>query len=401
MSTHYNMGTQDFHPSFLDYTPLLVCDFTTLAPGLASTLFGLSHTRASAATVQTGTSTIFSSLLVDQAGIGRALDADPAALVIDEARTNLFPYSRDMVTIKSNSTVTPNVGSPDGTGLGDRTQTAAGVVGAYYPIGAGANVNVCSSMWVAAPAGVTTQAWQVEWNDAGGTGGVSAGEVIVIGAAWQRRVLKAFSSTAGTMYLVCQEGRNAYAIPSANTCDAIIDFVQGEVGKFATEAIVTSGAAATRAGARLWHPSLNQIMTGGRLSMRAILQAKGATTDYATSPYLWFANASNYATISNSTGAVTLVINGASYTTAGGVTWAQGDVLDIRIMAGGGVSNSVVKIGKNGGALTTLGTSPAPQAAIPAGLALDLLQDSTAANVLSSRLRTLSFYRPGALEVLP
>ncbi len=394
MSTHYNMGTQDFHPSFLDYTPLLVCDFTTLAPGLASTLFGLSHTRASAATVQTGTSTIFSSLLVDQAGIGRALDADPAALVIDESRTNLVTDNRGYVTgwsaTGTGATFTAGFSAGvDGTaGKAARMTTPAGdycryinitiVQGARYAYTAFHRGAVSDGLW----------SWW-EWAD----NAKSNGSITL--AQWQRISRVVTSTGTNGLFSTADCQGQAFSV------DVLIDVPQVEQGAFPTEAIITISSPATRAGARLWHPSLNQIMTGGRLSMRAILQAKGATTDYATSPYLWFANASNYATISNSTGAVTLVINGASYTTAGGVTWAQGDVLDIRIMAGGGVSNSVVKIGKNGGALTTLGTSPAPQAAIPAGLALDLLQDSTAANVLSSRLRTLSFYRPGALEVLP
>lgn len=399
MPSHYNMGSQDYRPNFIDYTPILVCDFTTLASGAASTLFGLSHTRGSGATVQTGTSAVVSGLGTDVAGIGRALDADALGLVIEEARTNLALYAASVcdghwAKLNGDETVATNAAaSPDGT----NTAGSLACAGSFRGVGdvslTFAVATYTSMIWARAQS--ATQKFRHRMPLAVGVSN-QWGADITLSTAWTR--------TAYTTSVTGGGSTNAPVVTTDAANDATSLYLWGgqiEQAAWPSELIITTAASATRPGARLWHPSLNQIMTGGRLSMRAVLQAKGATADYATSPYLWRANATNYATISNSTGAVTITLNGASYTTASGVTWAQGDVLDIRVMAGGGVANSIVKVGKNGGALTTLGTSGAPQAAIPAGLALDLLQDSTASNVFSSRVRSLKFYHPGALEVLP
>jgi hypothetical protein len=148
------------------------------------------------------------------------------------------------------------------------------------------------------------------------------------------------------------------------------------------------------------------VVRGGRLEIEYVLQAKGATTDYASAPYLWRLGASDYATISNVDGKVTTTVGGASYTTAGGITWAQGDVMVVRMMVGGGSLQTVVNAGKGAteaaarASMAMLGTSGAPQAALPVG-ALDLLQDGSAGNVFSCRLRKLSAYAPGVLAGLP
>jgi hypothetical protein len=117
-----------------DAGPILVAfDFTTLPPGPAATLpGGLILRRASAATVQTGSSTVITAGIgPDVARIGRASDADPYALVFEEARTNLVPDSRNlgasswMASSMTTLTLDAAVG-PDGVASADRVVVGAG-----------------------------------------------------------------------------------------------------------------------------------------------------------------------------------------------------------------------------------------------------------------------------------
>ena len=110
-----------------DAGPILwSADFTALPAGAAPTLpASLVLRRASAATVQTGTSTVVTQGIgPDIARIGRPTDADPLGMIIEEGRTNLIADGRDLGTARwqagSAATVTLNVSiGPDGANSAD------------------------------------------------------------------------------------------------------------------------------------------------------------------------------------------------------------------------------------------------------------------------------------------
>ncbi len=389
---------------------LFAASFSTLTPGVASTLFGLSHTRGSGATVQTGTSSVVSGLGTDVAGIGRALDSDPLGLVIEETRTNYALRSADIGNAAQWSPValaaqtSNNDPSPDGTTSTGRI-SSDGTTATHFVIGptsvaAGAAVFSAYGLqgtgrWVAlyAEGGGAGRYFDMQAGVVGAAGGAATGSIVAAGAYWKCGL--AFTATLASqlrLYLASADGTVSFTGTGAYIG---LWGMQLENGAWISEYIPAVAANATRAGARIWHPSAATLIDGGRLSLRMVLQAKGANADYSTDPYLWRIDASNYARIASATGVVTTVVGGSSHSTALGVTWAKGDVLDVRLEVGSS-RNGVCRIGKNGGALTSLDTSPAAQGAL-SGSVLDLLQDGSAANVLSCRLRSFEAYRAGGM----
>lgn len=379
---------------------LWVADFTALPAGACSALPAmLLHTRGSGATVQTGTSSVVVGLGTDVAGIGRALDADALGLVLEESRTNAVPFARDTTgagwSAGSSTTETTAQTGPDGAAAATRSQVLSGGFSRFCAVGSRPAGSYAVSLWVSRPAGSAASQWSTVYNAATAW---ERAEAPTVGAAWQRRSLVLANPATNAIGIVPTDARasTGYGGVAAAAQDLTHDLHQIEAGSFATEAIVTSGAAATRAGARLWHPYSAIVADRGRIGLELTLQPKGATTDYSADPYLWRASANNYATISKADGKVTIVIAGSSYTTASGFTWAAGDSVDLWIEAGGRAMQSVVKMRKNGGAVTVLGTSPSPQAALPVNGTLDILQNGSAAAVLSCRARKLATYASGS-----
>lgn len=393
--------------------PFFLADFTTLPAGAAASLFGLSHTRGSGATVQTGEATIATGLGTDVAGIGRALDADPLGLVIDAGRTNYLIRSADIGNAAAWSPValgtqsSNNDASPDGgTAMGRIGPTAVSTLhfvlqSSTIPAGAAylsTYAHRGTGRWIAlyTEGGGAGRYFDLLSGSVGASGGSATGSIAAMGTGWRCHLAyTAALNSQMRFYIATADGNVTYA--GAGEYVGLWG-MQLESGAYQTEYIPTAAAAAARSGARLWHPT--GLVSAGRIELQMVMQAKGAHSDYASDPYLWRVDAGSYATISKTDGKVTVSVAGASYTTASGITWAKDDVLDVRVMAGGGAANTVVKIGKNGAAPTTLGTSGAPQGTVATG-ACDLLQDGGAANVFSSRLRKVAAYAPGALLVLP
>ena len=378
-------------------------DLMPLSDGSNSTLLrsylsacGLTLTRASTATVQTSASTVVPSGIgvddprVGDAGYGRGL-------VVEESRTNLVQKARDLSvgTGWNVGTATPSLdfaAGPDGSAVADRFVCASGQYSTYWG-GTLAAGTVTASQWVRATSGTINTGWEL----VGATG--SASEDVSVSTTWQRRVLSAVV-TAGAGAYVPVSGRTNVGL-TATARDSIVDLHQIEAGKFATEAIITTGAAATRSADRL-AVSSSRLIRSGRigLAVRATLKGSiGGSNDYSADPYLWRYDASNYATINRTTGAVTVVIAGGSYTTASGFTAAANDVVDYWVEAGGGGLQTVVKARKstdNGatwGAVTTLGTGAA-QGTHPSATSMDLMSDAGSAQ-LSAWIQSVQGFVPG------
>jgi len=372
---------------------LWIADFTTLPPGACPALPGmLAHTRASGATVQTGTSAIVSGLGTDVAGIGRALDADALGLVIEEARTNECPVSDPYTWSRSDASATHAIG-PDGavSALEITDSSATGLGYAVRDITKSTPSAVYTgSQWYCDVSGAVNTKIGVNPNN-------TVGGMLVtrpIPAGWRRNVgTGAVSSTPSGNFVVIP------AYPGvADVGAARFAFAQFELGSFATEAIPTTGAAATRSGARVWHPYAPMLVDRGRLSMEIRFRPKGARSQYPAAKGLFFVPGGPYdQSYVSAGGGLVVQIAGASWTHSTALDWAANDVVDLWLEAGGGAMQSVMKYRRNGGSVTTL-VSSAPQASIDVAggyqRQIDLLNFSNTLH-FSSRVERLATYAQG------
>jgi len=373
---------------------------------------GLTLTRSSAATVQTSASTVVTSGIgvddprVGDAGYGRGLVVEPLA-------ENAMWGSRDFSTAGTawtagteSYTAASGVVRPDGTADAPRQQAASGIYGRNQARGTfadGAYLTV--SLWRRAPSGTTSHAWWA--SPTNGTGGSYHTNTATLSTTWERSIGIARMSTSGSsgrITIMSVDGRTTSFGTTAGARDVCLDFAQAEAGLYATEVIITAGAAATRQPDRVLLDSAARIVRGGRVGLNARMALKGSiggSNDYSADPYLWRYDASNYASINRTTGVVTIVIAGASYTTASGFTASRGDVVDYWVEAGGGSLQSVVKARKSAdggttwGAVTTLGTSGAPQGTHPSSGPLDMFSGAGSANHLSAWHQRFRAYGAG------
>jgi len=363
---------------------LWIADFTTLPPGACPALPGmLAHTRASGATVQTGTSAIVSGLGTDVAGIGRALDADALGLVIEEARTNECPVSDPYTWSRSDASATHAIG-PDGavSALEITDSSATGLGYAVRDITKSTPSAVYTgSQWYCDVSGAVNTKIGVNPNN-------TVGGMLVtrpIPAGWRRNVgTGAVSSTPSGNFVVIP------AYPGvADVGAARFAFAQFELGSFATEAIPTTGAAATRSGARLFHPHASILTDRGRLGIELRVRPKFSSAQ--ASPYLWRFGVNSYCYYSIGVG-LRVTVAGASDVLIGSTpAWSAGDTLDLWIAAGNGATETAIRV--NGGAVTR-SSDATRRAALPLTGALDLLGYAASA-VCSSRVERLATYAQG------
>ena len=337
-------------------------DFTQQSPGALVLPTGLTFARASSGhTVQTGTSTIVTSGITsnDIGRIGRLSDSHSRGLFIEPARTNFYGRSRSANlasgTTGAACTYTTGRTGPDGTANAIRGQVASGAYSRFEAIGPITGNHVLSA-WAAQ--GLGSGARQVVGAYTGTTGAATGGTA---SAAWNRVASSAFSYPAGqTAYVNPWDGRaNATLGSSAGARDCDLDFVQFEAGKYPTSAIITTGSTATRAAERLTIDSTRatQATVNGRLGFYVRFRAIGGLTEMdattegqilfgvGTTCSVWISAASRYIIIEDATGSKW------SQTANSVITWARGDLVEMVMELGNGVSNFRWRI--NGGSVNT------------------------------------------------
>ena len=380
---------------------LLSADFTSLTPGAVASLpAGLSFSRASSATVQTSASTVVTAGIgTDVARVGSA-DGTTIGLVIEPSRQNFAPDSRNMIaaswTAGIGTTTHPlTPAGPDGSSLTSRVQCATSQY-SNYRLGAQGSSRRIGSTWVRTTSGSAGQAQPYIYD-----GTTVAAALFSIGGTWSRVAVAQATSGSNS---VSQFNPNSSQDLTANgggapgATDNCIDLVQIESGSWASEAIVTSGAAATRAGERLYLSSGASVVNVGRLSayIKAQFKHSPANADSAFRVWSDHSDATTYAEISTA-GVLTVSVGGVTNTTTA-LAWAAGDIVELWIAAGGGVATVAkyrVTSGGVPGAITTLTiTGSTLGTYAPAG-ALDLFCDSSIAKQPGMRLQSLQFYKAG------
>lgn len=387
----------------LDFTPGGPVALTTSPETIAAaqaylSARGASLTRASAATVQTSASTVYTAIGVDQPRVGLY------GLVVEEARTNRVPVSRDRTSWTAGGfTYTADYAvSPDGTAMAPRNYGASGGFGRYVSPSVSSSTTYIATQW--ARRGVLGVASSIGHYIQDGTTAAGAAATHDLTDSWARYAtptLTTGGTTTGMTYSAC-EGRALLGL-SASARDAVVDFAQVEAGKFATEAIITTGAAATRAADKLSTLS-SRVVRDGRIGIELEFTPKAATLAEQIDAAGWnrqlhIANALHYTSLDCNTGKITVSIGG-SFTTGTGLTHAAGDTHNLWIEAGGG--SLVTRIvwrkksaGGSYGAATVLGTSGAPQGAHTSAGNCHFMADSSGNYYLTSWLQRIRAYAPG------
>lgn len=342
-------------------------DFSAQAVGTASDLYGWTFSRASgASTYSTLAGTVVLGIAVD-AGRIAAQSAGLAGLLIEPSRTNYVLKASDLTgsgwTAGTAATETANATTaPDGTVTAHRSAGASGTFGKYWSKAVASAVN---SRWV-------SSLW-IKDNGGGRPSLVSAifAQTATIYpapvASWKRHTHRSAandSGIAGSNYIFC-DGRNCLGIGggAAAAFDVYRWGHQAEIGPYATSLIATTGASATRAADRLSRSTTSALTAGRKLRIYSRFTALAAETDYsepgATAERFLVQDTTGFYKIWAESGKIYAqayaddVSTFASvYTTSGSLSWAAGDLVELWVSMGGGVS-PVIEWRINGGAIVT------------------------------------------------
>lgn len=369
----------------LDLLPLsTTANASTLRAALAA--MGLTLTRASAATVQTSASEVVTSGIgVDDPRVGRY------GLVIEEARTNYNPKARSFLVVdgwtNGGAVITGDaMAGPDGSVSADRQQAASGAFGVYRTV-LSATSYTTASMWRRSGTGaVASHAWFIVDG-----ANAASNQNNALGATWERSALTIASPGGGVGPISTCDGRTLGAPYNltAGARDAALDLLQVEVGKFATEAILTTGAAATRAVETLRYRDTG-LVRSGRMRLELDFIAKGDSSAPSL-PALVYFDASNY--VYHRAGAdnrITLFLGGVSGTTSGTVTWNAYQRVRLFLEFGNGSSSIWSKIDEAAAQQTT---SASVAGSLPS--VAPYIMSGAGATPLSSWLQRIRAYAPG------
>lgn len=367
----------------------------TLRAALAA--MGLTLTRASAATVQTSASEVVTSGIgVDDPRVGLY------GLVVEEARTNEILHARDPQNavayagagVGGDTATASGLARPDGTiGGNNRIDVPSGSYSRYYVSAArAAGTKWTLSHWLRSFSGTTTT--QARFYQSGG-GPSHAIANASLGTTWGRVSHTLTATVTNALIFIPEDGRDLFGVAPSGIVtgarNAVHDLTQIEQGAFATEPILTTGAAATRAADLITANDPARMIRSGRLGMEVRFVPKGASADHTGSPYVWWSDAgNNYAYWNAGLGKFLVIIGGATAITSAAFSWVAGDVVDLWIEAGGGTST--IKARTNGGATQNLGTDATVRAAIT-GANLSLMGRGGA--VVTSWLQRMRAYAPG------
>jgi hypothetical protein len=304
---------------------------------------GLTFTRASDATVQTSQNTVVTNGIgvnaprVGNAGYGKGL-------VIEEPRTNLVVFSRDTTGLfwsaGTGEFTASYATSPDGTNNASRHKLDITEFGRYV---------VSTSSLVGAA--YTFSEW-VRTADASpgyvqmgvGFGDVQFSVSALNSGSWQRISKKAAISDGSWSYMTAQDGR-ALTDGTARAVDAVCDLFQIEAGKFATEAIVTTGSYGTRSGDRLRIDSTSRFVRDGRMYVELQFIPKANQSDLGSGERaMLYINSTNYISIDSSSGTIVVMVAGSFVGSNTNVTFNAGDIVRIYLEVGNGRSTIWTKV---------------------------------------------------------
>lgn len=360
----------------------LAVDFSAQAAGVATLPAWLSFSRASAATVQTSATAVNAGISQDQPRLGDD-GAGHKGLVVEETRTNYQPLSSTLLWSLGGGAAIDATTGPAGTATGRiRDDVSAQAYAA----------NGVSGLTVSAI--YTASVWFIDMSSGNG-GQISYNPNAIPSSVVQVRPIAAWTRFVSAPSAATVASGTASIIPTTNaqpllTGYAGADFVQLENGSFATEAIVTTGAAATRLGDRLWLADCSPVAGSGQVSLEVAMFPKGSSAQL-TNANLWSKDASNFAKLAS--GNIVVCIGGVTLTSSNSVTFSAGDLVEVWVLAGNGVPKASARV--NGGAVTQFSFTATAQASTPTSGSLDVLCAGASAGQINARVRNIRFYKLG------
>ncbi|MFA6049669.1 MAG: hypothetical protein WC761_00460 [Candidatus Paceibacterota bacterium] len=174
-------------------------------------------------------------------------DGSGSLLLLEGARTNIVPYSRDMTnagawTAGVTTVTTGDYGAgPDGVTLADRIEVTAVGLSKYRTMGALSGTYVASAWFRSANGGTATARAALQNDVSAGIGGLID---TAITGTFSRLSASYFMNASG--FWVPGDGR-AWGGDPAESLDYIVDLHQIEAGYFPSSPIFTTTVAATRA----------------------------------------------------------------------------------------------------------------------------------------------------------
>jgi hypothetical protein len=357
-----------FDLDFLDPALLTTSPATIAAVQAYLTARSSALTRASAATVQTSPSTVYASFGVDNPRVGNA--GYGQGLVLEESRTNMLPDARDLAAVTwlvggQPGTLTSNFADgPDGAALADRMAATSGNQhGRYYSFASLANGTFyTASQWAKRPVNGVPSTTAIVLNRDASSYVVSE---VALTDAWSRYALAAFNQpTTGVGAYETTDARALFGLAAAAR-DSLCDLHQVEAGAFATEAIITTGAGATRAADKLTTQTAN-IVQGDRVGLELSFIPKYAKADGPGTSDVLYMSSVGWPNDTVLFGINNVVVRaGASIVyNETGLNWSAFDLVDFWIEYGGNLptrcryrlnGGSVVAL-PNGAAVPTLGS---------------------------------------------
>ncbi|MFT3772987.1 MAG: right-handed parallel beta-helix repeat-containing protein [Minicystis sp.] len=369
---------------------VLNLDFTSLAVGaLASLPGGLSFSRASSATVQTGTNTVVTTGITnDVARVGQLGGIN--VLWFEGSTVNLFSNARAPQSwpgAPSNGTTTGNsTQGPDGQTLAALHAINSGGFSRYqtsttlYTSGQ----THTASAWFKQGSSATYSHNLADAASHGGGGALASG--------WNRYSITFTPSGTSGAYIVA-EGRDTSAAGgiAAGARNFYSDLHQLEAGR----KVASSWISGTRAGERIWAPAAS-VVSKGRVRFRAKWTALHASSQMPFNGRLWTIDANNFVEIDANKLQVRTVAGGKIALLPTVLSWTAGDVIEMRVDVGNGTPSGWYSL--NGGPKIDLGSGIAQGPVLAEGASLDILCNGTAAQ-LEGGLQALTFYGTGTSTV--
>lgn len=298
--------------------------------------------------VQTSESALISGIGAGLGCIGRLAAANSLGLWLDDAVDNVLALAgqRNIGGLSWTGGQGGLITGPDGTAGARRVNIAAGGnSGGYNPGSAPADQRRAVSAWVRANSGTTE--FQLYCSS-------QALYMAALSATWQRVGLT-FTTAANTVLI--GDGRDMSAsgfnIPGGGKPTTLqdyqIDFLQYSSGRLYHGQWFAGSACAAQTLTK------STVLDGGRWGVRFKLYLPCALASLTVvTPYLFYVDANNYASINPSTRVITLCIGGTSITCAAlGSDPGAGGLLDVYIACGGSLP-TVVEASINGGAWANL-----------------------------------------------
>jgi len=331
--------------------------FAALAPGAHASIPGVSVTRASSATVQTGTATL-AHAAVDEARVGRLADGEAPGLLIESAKANHnsapLDFSNAAWTLFGTPTRTGSQSDPAGGTSAHRIQASSGVhgIGETTQTAIAGATRVTTSVWCKATAGTESPNTNLfKW-----TGVVSRkGTAEAVGTTWERVAITETVSAGNATALVPVDGRDqsAWGGVTAGARDVVIYGAQRESG--GPSSLILSGTRAGDGVRRGAYTAAGRVRFGARF--RPLWDRSwysGALRVFSLDPATW-------AAIDAATGVLSVCVQGDLWESPGAITWSAGDTVEIWIEAGGGSQVTGASYRVNEGSATSLGQSASAQ----------------------------------------